>query len=83
MARFLARCSIVAFVLAVPSVASDAVWARWLGVGAVVVLVAAPLIRVGWLVGGWWHQGDRRFAAAGVVLLSIVAAGALIAALVR
>lgn len=42
-----------------------------------VVLIGWPLVRVAWLVGDWWHVGDRRYAAIGVALLGVVVAGAV------
>ncbi len=48
---------------------------------AVSAVIAAPLVRVGWLVFRWTQEGDRRFVARGVGLLVIVAAGAGLAAL--
>lgn len=49
------------------------------GLVMVVVLVATPLARVLWLVGRWFRRGDPRYAAVGVGVLAIVAAGALLA----
>lgn len=48
---------------------------------AVVAVVAAPLVRVAWLVWRWVQEGDRRFVAVGVGLLLVIAAGAVLAAL--
>jgi uncharacterized membrane protein len=45
------------------------------------VLVAAPLVRVVWLVRRWLARGDRRYAAVGVAVLVVIAGGVLIAAL--
>lgn len=53
---------------------------RWMGAGAIAVLVAAPLLRVMWLVRRWVRRGDPRFAAVGCGVLAIVAAGVLLAA---
>lgn len=49
---------------------------------AVVVVAAAPLVRVVWLIVAWWRQGDRRFVLTGAALLGVVAAGATVALLV-
>jgi hypothetical protein len=48
---------------------------------AVSGVIAAPLVRVAWLVFRWTQEGDRRFVVRGVGLLVIVAVGALLAAL--
>lgn len=47
---------------------------------AVTAVIAAPLVRVAWLVFRWVQEGDRRFVARGIGLLSIVAVGAALAA---
>ncbi len=38
------------------------------GVACVVLLICAPVVRVGWLTVEWARTGDRRFAALGGVL---------------
>ncbi len=48
---------------------------------AVVAVVAAPLVRVAWLVWRWLQEGDHRFVAIGLGLLLVVAVGAVLAAL--
>lgn len=45
----------------------------------VAVLVTAPALRVGWLTVGWARQGDRRFALSGVVLLTVLLVGGVVA----
>jgi hypothetical protein len=47
----------------------------------VTVVVAVPLLRVAWLTGRWAQEKDHRFAAVGAGLLSVVALGAVLAAL--
>lgn len=42
------------------------------------IIVAAPLLRVAWLIVRWAQEGDRRFAGLGAVLLLLGAAGAII-----
>jgi hypothetical protein len=49
-----------------------------LGVAVVAAIVAAPLVRVAWLVFRWWQEGDRRFVVTGAALLAIVGIGALL-----
>ncbi len=48
---------------------------------AVVAVVAAPLVRVAWLVWRWVQEGDHRFVAFGLGLLLVIAVGAVLAAL--
>lgn len=52
-----------------------------LATAAVVAVVAAPLVRVAWLVFRWVQEGDHRFVAVGLGLLVVVAVGAVLAAL--
>ncbi len=53
----------------------------WCAVAAIGVLVAAPLVRVVWLVRRWIRRGDPRFAAVGCGVLAIIAAGVVLAGL--
>jgi hypothetical protein len=48
---------------------------------AVVVVIAAPLLRVLWLIVVWGRSGDWRFVGVGLALLAVVAAGFAIALL--
>lgn len=54
---------------------------RWFGGAAIAVLVAAPLIRVVWLVARWFRRGDPRFALVGTGVLAIIAIGVGLAAI--
>ena len=49
------------------------------GVCCVLLLIGAPILRVSWLTTSWARHGDRRFAGLGVVLLLVLATGAVIA----
>jgi hypothetical protein len=44
------------------------------GVAMVVVLVVAPIIRIGWLLVRWVRRGDWRFAGAAAALLAVMGA---------
>ena len=48
---------------------------------AVGAVVAAPLLRVAWLVFRWIQEGDRRYVLSGLGLLAIIGLGAVLAAL--
>lgn len=48
--------------------------------GAVVAIIAAPLLRVGWLVLRWTQERDRHFQLLGAALLAVVATGAALSA---
>ena len=74
---WLSRIVIVAGVLgwALPGAAGVAV-----ATAAVAAVVAAPLLRVAWLVLRWRQERDRRFQVLGVGLLAVVALGAALSA---
>jgi Kef-type K+ transport system membrane component KefB len=48
---------------------------------AVAAVVAAPLLRVAWLVFRWIQERDRRFVVIALALLGVIAAGAVLSAL--
>jgi hypothetical protein len=50
---------------------------------AVGFVIAAPLLRVGWLAYRWWRWGDRAFASVATSLLLVVGTGAGLAMLTR
>ena len=50
---------------------------------AVALVIAAPLLRVGWLAYRWWRWGDRAFASVAASLLLVVGTGTAIALLTR
>ncbi len=50
---------------------------------AVGLVIAAPLVRVGWLAYRWWRWGDRLFASAAASLLLVVGTGTTVALLTR
>ena len=47
---------------------------------AVAAVVAAPLLRVAWLVYRWTQERDRRFVVLGSAVLGVIAAGAALSA---
>jgi hypothetical protein len=51
------------------------------GQAAIGLTIATPLLRVVWLVYRWAQERDTRFGLAGILLLAVVAAGAIVAAL--
>ncbi len=50
-------------------------WKDTASVAMVVALIAVPAIRILWLTTRWVRKGDRRFAAAGLALLLVMASG--------
>lgn len=53
------------------------------GAVAVGLVIAAPLLRVGWLAYRWWRWGDRTFSLVATSLLAVVGTGTLIGFLTR
>ena len=49
------------------------------GTACIVILITAPVVRVGWLGVDWVRQGDKRFALLGSALLVVLAASGAIA----
>lgn len=78
LARFLRVGAIVAFWVALVALLLPGRAGTAFGVAMVAVLVAVPLIRLGWLARRWLRRGDRRFALVAVLLAVIVSAGAFL-----
>ena len=49
------------------------------GTACIVLLIAAPVVRVGWLVVDWTRERDTRFALLGSALLLVLATSGAIA----
>lgn len=77
MALLLRAGSLLAFTLAAASATTGS---DVMGVGAVGVVVVAPLARVAWLAGRWVREDDWPFVGAAAGLLVVIAAGATIGA---
>jgi hypothetical protein len=75
----LRTATVVCLVLAALGAVLPGTWGRTVAGIAVTAVVAVPLLRVVWLVARWWREGDRRFVAAGCVLLGLVALGFVLA----
>ncbi|HSJ29590.1 MAG TPA: hypothetical protein VLB67_15400 [Acidimicrobiia bacterium] len=73
---FLAACAGLGIVI--PGTAGS-----WLAGVAILVLIAAPLVRVAWVVARLAAEHDRRFALVGVALLGVVALGVVASLLLR
>jgi hypothetical protein len=63
---------VVAFVLALAGALLPGRVGQVSGTIGLVVLIGAPVVRVGWLTVDWSREGDRRFAALGLVLLAVL-----------
>ena len=49
------------------------------GTACIVILIAAPVLRVGWLVVDWTRLGDTRFAVlGGALLLVLLTSGSIV-----
>jgi hypothetical protein len=75
LGRVLRAVTSVALVLAIVGTVVPGPVGAVAAVGAVAVVIATPLGRVAWLIRRWVHEGDRRFAYAGLLLLAIVGSG--------
>lgn len=78
LARFLRIGAIAAFVTAVTALVLPDRAGTAVGVAMVCVLVAVPLVRLGWLARRWLRKGDRRFALVALLLAVIISAGAFL-----
>lgn len=56
-------------------------WGSAAGWATISALIAAPLLRVVWLVQRWLRRGDRRYAVIGGAVLAVVALGTALATL--
>ena len=81
LAASLRRAAVVTTVLAAAAVVVPGRPGEVLAGAALAVVVAAPLARVAWLARTWRAEGDRRFAALAVLLLALVATGAVVGVL--
>ena len=53
----------------------------WAATAAIVVVIAAPLLRVTWLAARWFRRGDITYAWVAVGVLCVVATAVVLAAL--
>jgi hypothetical protein len=73
LAIYLRVALALAMVLGVAAVVLPDEWGEEVaGVAMVVVLIAAPIGRVVWLLVRWLRRGDRRFALAAIALLAVM-----------
>lgn len=75
--------TVTALALAVAGVVLPGRWGVGAATGAVGIVVAAPLVRLVWLVGRWARERDWAFVAVAVGLLGVIALGAVLAFLRR
>lgn len=72
--------TVVVLTLSVAATLLPGAVGRGLASTAVGLTMAAPLLRVCWLIWRWWQERDGRFIAVGVALLVVVGSGAGLAA---
>jgi hypothetical protein len=83
MPRLLQAAVAGVLLLAAAALGLPAPWSGRAASAMVALLVGAPAGRVAWLTVRWLRLGDRRFAAWGLGLLAVLAAGALVALVQR
>ena len=87
LSSFLARWTTTVIVLAALAASAGVILrgdiANMLNTAALVLLGALPVLRVIALAVSWARAGDRRYAAAAVMLVSIMAIGVLVVAVWR
>ena len=79
LSRWLRRAVIVTAACAALGLALPGRAGLDVATGAVVVIIAAPLLRVVWLIVAWARSGDWRFVRIGCGLLAVVAIGSGVA----
>jgi hypothetical protein len=77
--RLISRTLVVAGALALGGVIVAGEWATALATTAIAVVIAIPIVRVGWLMKRWIGQQDTAYAWAAAILLGLVAIGPIIA----
>ena len=77
--RVLIVPTVLATLLSTGAIVLSGPWRDRAAWTTVTLLVATPLLRVGWLMSRWARRGDHVFVAAGAALLAVITAGALIA----
>lgn len=78
LARFLRLAAGATFALAVAALVLPGRAGEVAGLTVVVVLVAAPLVRLAWLGRRWLRKGDRRFTMVAALLGVIILAGSVL-----
>ncbi len=73
------RATFTAWGLALVATIAPDEWGTIAGVLALALIIAAPILRVLLLAVVWWTEQDRTFVLLAIVLLSVIATGAVIA----
>ncbi|KAA0232407.1 MAG: hypothetical protein JJLCMIEE_00342 [Acidimicrobiales bacterium] len=77
---FLRVATLLAFLLAVAATFAPSPLDKSFAIATAALLVAAPLVRIAWLIIRWWRRRDLLFVSVGVALLLVVAGGGFVAA---
>ena len=83
LAKWTTTVVVLAALAATAGVITSGDIAQTLNTAALVLLGALPVLRVGVLAVSWARAGDRRYAAAAVMLVSLTAVGVLVVAIWR
>ena len=79
LSRILSVALAVTFLFAFGGAFIPGTAGQWSGTACIAVLIAAPVLRVAWLVVDWTRIGDLRFSLLGSTLLMILAFSGVIA----
>lgn len=79
LSRILQIALVITFVLALGGAFIPGRMGAVSGTACIVILIAAPVLRVGWLVVDWTRLRDVRFAALGATLLLVLVMSGTIA----
>ena len=79
LSRIMQVALVVTFACALGGAFIPGTVGRVSGTACIVILIAAPVVRVSWLVVDWVRQGDTRFALLGCALLLVLAMSGAIA----
>lgn len=81
LSKILMGALVITFACALGGAFISGTAGQWSGTACIIILIAAPVLRVAWLVVDWMRIGDRRFALLGGALLCVLATSGAIALL--
>ena len=79
LSKILMGALVITFVCALGGAFIPGTVGHWSGTACIIILIAAPVLRVMWLVADWIRTRDMKFALLGCALLVVLATSASIA----